>query len=71
MTKQEKQNIEQILYELNMDYVDVMAAHLDSTEEIAKIVNAKDILGRIFGSELIETIDDEQFRKAKLVYKYC
>lgn len=71
MTKQQKQDIEQIFYELNMDYVDCIECGLDTDMEIAKIVNAKRILGRIFGGELIETIDDEQFKKAKLVYKYC
>lgn len=71
MTKQQKQDIEQIFYELNMDYIDCIAASFDHDEEVAKIVNAKTILGRIFGAELIETIDEEQFNKAQLVYKYC
>lgn len=71
MTKQQKQDIEQIFYELNMDYLDCIAAGFDRDEEVAKIVNAKTILGRIFGAELIETIDEEQFNKAQLVYKYC
>lgn len=71
MTKQQKQVIDQIFYELNMDYVDAVTSGFDRDEEIAKIVNAKTILGRIFGAELIETIDEEQFNKAQLVYRYC